>query len=155
LLVFDGSVSLREQFTEMKLDDLTNNRIVIINKSDLQKNSPHHELPMELKKYPIVHTSTLTGEGLERLKGMLVETVLGGKISTSVGPPILNVRQREALQRSLQSVQQTMESARNNESYEFVALDLRTAIDTLGEIMGKVTTEDILDKIFSEFCIGK
>jgi tRNA modification GTPase len=48
-----------------------------------------------------------------------------------------------------------MELARNNESYEFIALDLRTAVDTLGEVVGEVTTEDILDKIFSEFCIGK
>jgi tRNA modification GTPase len=155
LLVIDGSADLGKQFSEMKLDDLTNNVIVIINKCDLQKNSPHYELPTELRNYPVVHTSTLTGEGLEKLKEILVETVLGGKINTSAGFPSVDMRQREALQRSLQSIQQAIESTRNNESYEFIAVDLHTAIDTIGEIMGKVTTEDILDKIFSEFCIGK
>ena len=155
LLVFDGSVNVRDQFTEMKLGDLTNNMIVIINKSDLQKNSPHYELPSELKKYPIVHTSTLTGEGLERLKEILVETVLGGKANTAIASPILNVRQKDAIQRFLQLVQQAMKSARNNESHEFIALDLRTAVDAIGEVVGEVTTEDILDKIFSDFCIGK
>ena len=83
---------------------------------------------------------------MERLKGTLVESVLGGRVNLSGSAPIFNVRQREALQRSLQSIQQTMESVSNNESYEFVALDLRTAIDVLGEIVGEVTTEDILSK---------
>ena len=66
-----------------------------------------------------------------------------------------NRRQREALNRSLQSVRQAKEAAENNESYEFIAMETRSAIDALGEIVGEVTTEDILDKIFSEFCIGK
>jgi len=139
----------------MKLDDLTDNVIVVINKCDLRKNSSSPELPAELKKHPLVYTSALTGEGLEKLKETLVESVLGGQVYLSGGTPIFNVRQRDVLQRSLQSIQQTMESVSNNESYEFIVLDLRTAIDILGEIVGEVTTEDILSKIFSEFCIGK
>ncbi|MBI2471220.1 MAG: tRNA uridine-5-carboxymethylaminomethyl(34) synthesis GTPase MnmE [Planctomycetes bacterium] len=155
LLVFDCNADIGEQLRKMKLDDLTGNVIVVINKCDLSKSSSFPELPAELKKYPLVHTSAMTGEGLERLKEILVENVLGGRINLSGSLPIFNVRQRDALRRSLQSFQQTMESVRNNESYEFIALDLRTAIDALGEIVGEVTTEDILSKIFSEFCIGK
>ncbi|MBM4064556.1 MAG: tRNA uridine-5-carboxymethylaminomethyl(34) synthesis GTPase MnmE [Planctomycetes bacterium] len=155
LLVFDGGFNINEQLRAMKLDDLTGNEIIVINKCDLLKSSFSTELPAELKKHPLVRTSTLTGEGLERLKETLLEGVLGGRVNLSGGAPIFNVRQRDALQRSLQSIQQTMESVRNNESYEFIALDLRTAIDALGEIVGEVTTEDILSKIFSEFCIGK
>ncbi|NUO07772.1 MAG: tRNA uridine-5-carboxymethylaminomethyl(34) synthesis GTPase MnmE [Candidatus Brocadia sp.] len=155
VLVFDGSANLVKQFMEMKCGDLAKNVIVVINKCDLQKNASHGELPAELKKYPVVHTSALTGEGLERLKGMLTETILGGRINTLPVLPVLHVHQREALQRSLQLVQQAIASARNNEGHEFIALDLRMAIDALGEMVGEVTTEDILDKIFSEFCIGK
>lgn len=155
LLVFDGSADMGEQLREMETPDLFDNVIVIINKSDLQKEGSFSGLPAKLKKYPLVHTSTLTGEGLEKLKELLIETVVGGLINLSESPSIFNVRQREALQRSLQSVQQAMESVKNNESYEFITLDLRTAIDTLGEIVGEVTTDNILDKIFSEFCIGK
>ena len=155
LLVFDGSVNIDAQLREMKPDDLTGNVIVVVNKCDLRKNSSFQELPAELKKYPLMYTSALTGEGLERLKETLIESVLGGQVNLSGGAPIFNVRQREVLQRSLQSIRQTMESVRNNESFEFIALDLRTAIDALGEIVGEVTTEDILSKIFLEFCIGK
>ncbi|MEK6559237.1 MAG: GTP-binding protein, partial [Planctomycetota bacterium] len=155
LLVFDGNADMNEQLKEMKLDNSTGNVIVIINKCDLQRSSFLPELPAELKKYPLVHTSALTGEGLKRLKETLVENVLIGKVNLSSSTSFFNVRQRDALQHSIQSIQQALESARNSESYEFLALDLRTAIDTLGEIVGEVTTEDILDKIFSEFCIGK
>src|SRR3989339_349281 len=155
LLVFDGSVNIDAQLREMKPDDLTGNVIVVVNKCDLRKNSTFPVSPAELKKYPLMHTSALTGEGLERLKETLIESVLGGQVNLSGGAPIFNVRQREVLQRSLQSIRQTMESVRNNESFEFIALDLRTAIDALGEIVGEVTTEDILSKIFLEFCIGK
>ncbi len=155
LLVFDFNADIGGQLRKMKLDGLTGNVIVVINKCDLSKSSYFPELPAELKKYHLIHTSAMTGEGLERLKEILVESVLGGQINLSSSPTIFNVRQRDALQRSLRSIQQTMESVKNNESYEFIALDLRTAIDALGEIVGEVTTEDILDKIFSEFCIGK
>ncbi len=155
LLVFDGNFTIDEQLRTMKLDDLTGNTIIVINKCDLLKSNSSPELPAELKKHPLVHTSALTGEGLERLKEALLEGVLGGRVNLSGGAPIFNVRQREVLQRSLQSIQQTIESVNNNESYEFIALDLRAAIDALGEIVGEVTTEDILSKIFSEFCIGK
>lgn len=155
LLVFDGNANINEQLKGMKLDDSAGNVIVIINKCDLQKNSFLTELPAELKKYPMVHTSALTGEGVKRLRETLVQNVLMGKVNLSSSTSFFNVRQREALQRSMQSIQQALESARNSESYEFIALDLRMAIDALGEIAGEVTTEDILDKIFSEFCIGK
>ncbi|HHT9129981.1 MAG TPA: tRNA uridine-5-carboxymethylaminomethyl(34) synthesis GTPase MnmE [Candidatus Brocadiaceae bacterium] len=155
ILVFDGNADMGEQLKEINPDALTENVIVVINKCDLQKNSSSPELPIVFKRYPLVHTSALTGEGLEKLKEILKEIVTGGQLNQSSNASIFNVRQRETLQRSLQSIQQSVESARNNESHEFIALDLHTAIDTLGEIDGEVTTEDILDKIFSEFCIGK
>ena len=155
VLVFDGSINIGKQFKEMELKDVPGKIIVVINKCDLKQKSFLFELPEMLKKYPLVHTSSLTGEGLERLKEMLLEIVLGGQINLTSSHSLFNTRQREALQRSLLSVQQAQISTHNNESYEFIALDLHAAINTLGEIVGEVTTEDILDKIFSEFCIGK
>ncbi|MFO0792651.1 MAG: tRNA uridine-5-carboxymethylaminomethyl(34) synthesis GTPase MnmE [Candidatus Brocadiaceae bacterium] len=155
LLVIDGSTNTGEQLKELDLSDAAGRIIVVINKCDVQQKSPIFELPEMLKKYPLVHTSSLTGEGLERLKEMLTENVLGGQINQTSSPSLFNARQREALQRSFLAIQQAQLSTQNNESYEFIALDLRAAINALGEIIGEVTTEDILGKIFSEFCIGK
>ncbi len=155
LLVFDGSTNIGRQFKELELRDVPGRIIVVINKCDLQQKSSFFELPEMLKKYPLVHTSSLTGEGLKRLKEMLIESVLGGQINLTSSPALFNARQREALQKSFLAIQQAQLSTQNNESYEFIALDLRAAINALGEIIGEVTTEDILGKIFSEFCIGK
>ncbi|MDG6026431.1 MAG: tRNA uridine-5-carboxymethylaminomethyl(34) synthesis GTPase MnmE [Candidatus Brocadia sp.] len=153
LLVFDGSANLGEQFLELMVSGLSANTIVIVNKSDLERISPRQDLPPELAKYPVVYTSAQTGEGMDRLKGLLFDSVLRGRIETI--PCLMNVRQKDVLQRTLQSVQYAMESAQRNESHEFIALDLRAAVDTIGEVLGSVTTEDILTKIFSEFCVGK
>ena len=155
LIVFDDNTGINEQLREIKSENITGSIIVVVNKCDLQKNDLPVELPIELRKYPVVRTSTTTGEGLEKLKKILLETVLGGQVNIYGSPSTFNTRQKEALLRSLQSILQTIESAKNDESYEFIALNLRTAIDTLGEVVGEITTENILDKIFSGFCIGK
>lgn len=179
LLVLDGSEDIEAQLDGLRLDVLCSNTqpsafglqpelplspdvpggntIIVLNKSDKRKAGSLPELPLTVRKYPLVQTSALTGEGLEALKTQLAASALGGDVTTRLqgGRQAFNRRQREALNRSLQSVRQAKESAENNESYEFIAMETRSAIDALGEIVGETTTEDILHKIFSEFCIGK
>ncbi|HJW85848.1 MAG TPA: tRNA uridine-5-carboxymethylaminomethyl(34) synthesis GTPase MnmE, partial [Candidatus Brocadiaceae bacterium] len=157
LLVLDGSGDIEAQLDGLELDVPGGNTIIVFNKSDKRKAGSLPELPLKLRKYPLIQTSALTGEGLEALKTQLAASALGGDVTTRLpgGRLAFNRRQREALNRSLQSVRQAKEAAENNESYEFIAMETRSAIDALGEIVGEVTTEDILDKIFSEFCIGK
>ncbi len=157
LLVLDGSEDVEAQMDGLELEVPGGNTIIVFNKSDKRKAGSLPELPLKLRKYPLVQTSALTGEGLEALKTQLAASALGGDVTTRLqgGRLAFNRRQREALNRSLQSVRQAKEAAENNESYEFIAMETRSAIDTIGEIVGEVTTEDILHKIFSEFCIGK
>lgn len=154
LLVFDSSIDISKQLRRMQLDNLPDNVIVVMNKCDKQKKDSH-PMPEALKKYPVIYTSALTGEGLEGLKNILVNRVLEGFVDTSGGSSVFHVRQKDALQRSVRSIQQAIELVKDNKSYEFIALEMRTALDVLGEVIGEVTTEDILDKIFSDFCIGK
>jgi tRNA modification GTPase len=68
---------------------------------------------------------------------------------------ITNERHYSALLKAKQSLISALDSLRKGESEEFIAVDLRTAIDSIGEIIGLVTTEEILNNIFSKFCIGK
>lgn len=155
LLVFAVDGDMDEQLKGIEPDNLSDNVIMVVNKCDLQKDGISVELPVELRTYPVVYVSALTGEGIGHLKTMLVDGVLSGKMNRPDSFQGFNMRQRDALQRSFRSVQQAMESVRNQESLEFTAIDLRSAIDSLGEIAGEVATEDVLDRIFSEFCIGK
>jgi tRNA modification GTPase len=157
LLVLDGGEDIEAQLDGLELDIPGCNTIIVLNKCDKRKAGSLPELSLKLRKYPLVQTSALTGEGLEVLKTQLAASALGGDVTTRLpgGRLAFNRRQKEALNRSLQSVRQAKEAAENNESYEFIAMETRLAIDTIGEIVGEVTTEDILHKIFSEFCIGK
>jgi tRNA modification GTPase len=68
---------------------------------------------------------------------------------------MINARHQEALARARVSVERTIAALRANQTLELVAMDLRIATNAVGEIVGKTTTEDLLDSIFGQFCIGK
>jgi len=68
---------------------------------------------------------------------------------------MINARHQDALGRARAATLRTVEALRENQPLELVALDLRIAVNAVGEIVGKTATEDLLDAIFSRFCIGK
>ena len=100
--------------------------------------------------------SALTGEGMDLLKKS-ISTRLGGEDSPSVNTDVhlTSYRQVEALQRCLEHMEEAAGAVRSGMSGEFTAADLRLAIDAIAEVTGEVTTDEILDQIFSKFCIGK
>jgi tRNA modification GTPase len=103
-----------------------------------------------------VKTSALCHTGLEDLKKALIDQVLGQIATENMETvTITNKRHYGALLRAKESLTAALESTNLNESNEFIAVNLRAAIDSIGEIVGIVTTEDILNSIFSKFCIGK
>jgi tRNA modification GTPase len=68
---------------------------------------------------------------------------------------MINSRHQDALQRAHAATLRTLDALRTDQSLDLVAMDLRIAVNAVGEIVGKTTTEDLLDMIFSQFCIGK
>jgi tRNA modification GTPase len=125
--------------------------IVVKNKCDLET---HLILPADIG-FPVVDVSCLTGEGIEKLKDVIYEVVFKGKPVIDAGGAIINLRHKEALIRAREALKHTKESLIKGESLEFAAVDLRIAVNAIGEITGKTATEDLLDVIFSQFCIGK
>ena len=89
------------------------------------------------------------------LKDAIKELVWSGEIKAEMLQVMINSRHQEALGRARAAVVRTLEALRADLSLELVALDLHIAANAVGEIVGKTTTEDLLDKIFSTFCIGK
>jgi tRNA modification GTPase len=109
-----------------------------------------------LKGLKTVKISALSGEGLDELKEALVKATLGGaSISEEGSVTVTNARHYGALLRARTSLLTAAESLRTKKSNEFVAMDLRSGLDSLGEIIGEVTNDDILNQIFAKFCIGK
>ena len=93
--------------------------------------------------------------GIDLLLNRLKEKSLGSNSFTEKSAVINNVRHYDALSKAKNDLNDAIKSLNNNLSGEFVSVNLRGAEDSLGEIIGKVTTDDILNNIFDNFCIGK
>jgi tRNA modification GTPase len=129
-------------------------RIVVLNKADLIVNQSERA-DAEISNLQRVRVSCLTGQGIEQLKDQIKGAVWSGEIKAEMLQVMINSRHQEALTRARSATLQTIKALRNNQTLELVALDLRLAVNAIGEIVGKTTTEDLLDMIFSQFCIGK
>ncbi|MBN9692829.1 MAG: tRNA uridine-5-carboxymethylaminomethyl(34) synthesis GTPase MnmE [Verrucomicrobia bacterium] len=116
------------------------------------------DLPPQLKPadFPdAISLSTTTGEGLEALKDSLERLVWSGGVVAENLPVAVNARQADALARGEAGVRRAEAALRSQASLEWVALDLRIALGAIGEIVGQTTTDDLLDSIFRQFCLGK
>jgi tRNA modification GTPase len=125
-------------------------RLLVRNKIDLPIRC---ELPSGMA--PVVDVSCVTGQGVEPLKDAIKAMVWSGEIKAEMLQVMINSRHQDALNRARAAALRTLEAFRNNATLELVALDLRIAVAAVGEIVGKTTTEDLLDSIFGQFCIGK
>ncbi|HEY1172767.1 MAG TPA: tRNA uridine-5-carboxymethylaminomethyl(34) synthesis GTPase MnmE [Verrucomicrobiae bacterium] len=126
-------------------------RLVILNKLDLPRKL---DLPPAINE-ATVSVSCRTGEGIEGLKEAIERQVWGGQIRAEMLQVMINSRHQEALQRARRATQQSIAGLQMDQTLEVVAMELRIAAGAVGEIVGKTTTEDLLDSIFSQFCLGK
>lgn len=125
--------------------------IVALNKKDLGENFER----VYVRDLTTCIMSLKTGEGLDALKKLISIHLWQGKTRESFREIFINTRHQEALQRSRKALEKAKKALAEKQSFEFVAADLREALDALGEVTGRNVTEDVLDKIFSQFCIGK
>jgi tRNA modification GTPase len=151
LHVLDASEPLTGEDTVYLEQFAPKKRLLIRNKIDLPVRLV---LPPELQAGAI-DVCSLTGHGLEALKDAIQQTVWGGGIQMEMLPVMINARHQDALQRARQAAQHTLKSLQAELSLELAAADLRIAVNAVGEIVGKTTTEDLLDSIFNQFCLGK
>ena len=150
LFVLDGSQPLTTEDRRV-MDEVKGKHVIaIINKSDLPR-----KLEQLRKPDAQVSVSCLTGEGLEDLKRAISDQVKQGTISSREHVWAVNQRHKTALEQTKESLQKALESITSGLSPEFISLDLRGALDSLGLIIGATYTEDILERIFNDFCIGK
>ena len=103
----------------------------------------------------VVDVCCLSGKGIESLKDAVKNLVWSGEIKTEMLQVMINSRHQDALNRACDATRRSIAAMRAGATLELVAMDLRIAVNAVGEIVGKTATEDLLDMIFSQFCIGK
>jgi len=152
LLVVDGSEPLTEADRQIAGLAAGKTAILVVNKIDLPRAVGDFDILTEATQ---VEISALTGEGLEELEGAIVEVVFSGQVLASDEPLVSSPRHKDILKRALDHLASAREAQAGGMPADFVAIDLTSAVNALGEITGETVTEDLLETIFSEFCVGK
>jgi tRNA modification GTPase len=151
LHVFDVSGPLTQADANYLAEFAAKKRILVRNKIDL---------PCRLQfppgfAGPVADVCCLTGQGIEVLKDAIKELAWSGEIKTEMLEVMINSRHQDALNRARAATLRATDALASDRTLELVAMDLRIAVNAIGEIVGKTATEDLLDMIFSQFCIGK
>ena len=158
LVLVDGSVPLTEEDRDLLVQHPEKQRLVVVNKTDLPcgfDSADQASLERAAPASPLVRISAKTGAGLDDLRDRMRTIVLRPDFEPGEAAVVTRLRHQAALLRAQESLTGAASTVEAGLSGEFVAMDLRAAIDALGEITGAVSTDDILDRIFREFCIGK
>jgi tRNA modification GTPase len=150
LIVFDASQPLSGEDKRVLDEAKGKPAIVVMNKCDLTRKA-------EVLVWPevVVEISCKTGVGLDSLRKTLVDLVKQGAVPTREHSWAVNQRHKTALEQAKASLEKALASTTSGLSVEFIALDLRDALDSVGLIIGATHTDDILERIFRDFCIGK
>ena len=155
IILLDGSNPLTKEDTEIFAGASTKNYLVAINKTDLPSAWEITEFNQQLPDSKILKISAKFGTGIDELKNAIVDNTATDKEEHAGAFMITNMRHKLALEKALGNIQSAKENIVGGMSPEFPAFDLREALDNLDEITGKKIDDEILDKIFSSFCIGK
>ena len=152
VIVIDGSVPLTSDDRGLIDQAVAGKHVIAINKTDL----PGQVEPSSMgPKAFAVALSAKTGAGVEDLRAAIRSQLVGAGGETADGVMVTNIRHQAALERAGESLRHAAQSSAAGLAAEFLAIDIRAAADALGEITGAITTDEILERIFSEFCIGK
>jgi len=161
LVVLDVSEFASSDFTpDWELLGKTQDRprIVVCNKSDLlsaDRTGITSKLSLDEQAQPVAFTSALTGEGIEYLRSMILERVRGDASAEQESGLLTNVRQQKLVEDAIAALDRTSSAVPLRTPHEMLLLDLYSALRALDDITGATTADDILNLIFSSFCIGK
>ena len=129
--------------------------ILVLNKIDLVGEDSGFELPGAWQRMKSVKTSALYNIGFTELKDCIADVAMGEFKAEAGNLIIPNLRQKVGLERALRAAEAAIEGLQSGTPSELIAIDIEAAIHSLGEIIGITAKEDVLDQIFSRFCIGK
>ena len=152
LVMFDGSTGLSKEDYEIMNLAAGKKVIIVVNKTDLKQKI---DAAKTFKEKKAVNISIKNKTGLSQLKKAMVQAVREKSPAGRENIIITNTRHKHLLQKAGEAVERAIDSIKKGMSEEFPAVDIREALDHIGEITGRVSTDDILNKIFSNFCIGK
>jgi len=156
LVVLDQSTELDALDRKILKTAAKKKHLVVVNKMDLEEKFERSKLRRILGEKKPVETSALAKEGIEQLRQVMFETLVGSpRVSDASELVLTNLRHKKSMEKACNQLRMFLELLERNEYPEILSIELRNSMNSLGEITGEVTTEDLLGRIFSRFCIGK
>lgn len=154
IYVVDSSTELDENDQEI-IEAIQNKKaIVLLNKSDLDAKTDASVLQTQLNK-PILSISAKNNTGIHELETLIEEMFFSGKLSFNDEVYITNIRQKNALAEAQNSLKMVLQSIADGMPEDFFTIDMMNAYEALGTIIGESVGEDLVNEIFSKFCMGK
>jgi tRNA modification GTPase len=156
ITVLDASSPLEDQDREILKYLKDRKSLIILNKIDKPVVLDRNEIEELIgKERPIVETSLTLGKGIDKVEDIIYKMFFRGELEMSNDLMITNIRHQETLNKAHKHLLDALEGIDNLLPMDIVSIDLRSAVDSLGSITGETITDDLIDKIFSEFCLGK
>jgi tRNA modification GTPase len=156
LLVIDGSRELDEDDREILQKTERRKRVLVVNKKDLPVRVSEESLKAKFQNDPIVHLSALKNKGIDDLKEAIYTSLIHRDVRNSPDHLIVaNIRHKNGLTQARNNLLNAIKGLEEGSSPEFIAFDIRFCLEALGELVGETTSEEVLNRIFDQFCIGK
>lgn len=155
LLVLDQSSSLEDIDLQLLKQLQEQMKIIVLNKIDLPCQCEKAHVQVFAEQKDIVGISVLNKEGLGSLIDRIMEKILQGQILSADGVLLSDIRHIQALEHCQQSLDRAQEALAQQHSFEFISEEIKTAVNALDAITGRFVDDDMIDGIFSKFCIGK
>ena len=155
LAIFDNTRELDEEDIEILNKIKEKKAIILINKTDIKKQYLQNNSEIIKTKKDIINISAQTGEGIEELYSKIENMFDLGEIDSENGIIITNMRHKNQIILAKKSIEEAIESVNNKYPIDMVAIPMKQCLEELGKITGENVSEDIINEIFSKFCLGK
>ncbi|EFC02047.1 tRNA modification GTPase TrmE [Staphylococcus aureus subsp. aureus C160] len=129
--------------------------IVIVNKMDLEQNIDINEVKDMIGDTPLIQTSMLKQEGIDELEIQIRDLFFGGEVQNQDMTYVSNSRHISLLKQARQTIQDAIDAAESGVPMDMVQIDLTRTWEILGEIIGETASDELIDQLFSQFCLGK
>ena len=155
IAIFDSSRDLTKE--DIEILDITKNKksIILLNKSDLNSVLTENDSRFKEITENVIKISALNGEGLEKLYSLISKMFSLEEINVDNDVIITNLRHKNLISRAIENVKKAKDTVEQNMPIDIIAIFVKDILEDLGNITGEIVTDDIINEIFSKFCLGK
>ncbi len=155
ILLLDGSEPLNTN--DKYIIDIVKYKktIVLINKTDLEEKIEYEYIKEVFEDNVLLNISVKEGIGLQQLENTIKEMFIGGEVTINDNAIITNIRHKDSLIKANENINNSLSALKIGMPIDMVSIDISNAIEYLGEIVGLTVSEEIIDQIFKQFCLGK